>query len=350
VLLFVACARTPQPAEPPARGELAAARLYAMAEGSLRLGRHDQALGLFRQAFLVARDDESTTGLRNAVVARMAETLIDAHQRDGGDRHLALAEQILVRYLEHGVSDERAKMGLEVVLSRVREHRKAAAVARAGTRARDATPPDHTGELDVHAGEVLDKGGVAREVEVRDTPFARLDDPRVRAYFAGDFLGESVFADRPPRALNPPRILLRYGPAWTNDSAPDEARRSARADVRDLLVRNRDALVDCYLSAMGREPIFTSRLVLDVALDEHGTIAELGVSAGSLVDARGNLCMIDTLRADPALARATGESVTIHTPMTFFFQPPRGVSEFAPYETAESVGTGSKTPSVRIGR
>jgi hypothetical protein len=319
-----------------------------MAEESFERGSYEQSVGLFRQAFLVLPSDQVADGMRHVLVARMAEALMAAHEQDGDPQHLVVAEQVLKRYLAkheliYGVeegADRVERMGLEVLLSQVEDKlrppkRKAAPVeladggeqATEGAQATQAVVEEEQA-IDVHVGEKLDEDGVDREVVVRKSPFATMDDPRVQAYFrSDDFLGPSLMGSGPPALLHPPRVLLRYGASWSEDQVEHDVRNDARADVRAIFVRNRDALLDCYYDAMGRKPLFLARLVVDVTVDEAGVISKLGISKGELIDARGNLCMAQVLAADRIPGVERKEPVTVHFPLTFFFQPQVGVAE-----------------------
>ncbi len=179
-----------------------------------------------------------------------------------------------------------------------------------------------------HAGEMLADN--VREVEVRPPM-----DPRVRERLRSPYSNPFVpMVYLPPRLLHGPRSLVRLSgriraAAGTTD--PKLGRQRGRELVRTARVNLRA----CYGDAFSRIPVMVARSTVDLAIDADGTVSHVRVVDGSLLDAFGDVCMIERLEGTQlSLAQA---DVNVRGPLLFFHQN-------AAYFDIRAGGTGTIKP------
>lgn len=197
----------------------------------------------------------------------------------------------------------------------------AAVVALSGPVPRGSPERGHTAA----ASRADDDRTHVREVVVRTRPkrvinWGTLDDPRVQAFFRSTSpIGPSMFDwEHPP--LGPPRPLVRVGVArsWTRGEARDRrlARRLARAAVDD----SHAELYACYVEALGRDLMLTSRVMLTVHVSVRGEIEDLRVIDGALVDDRGNACVVDAVGTSRPSGPRVSSAQVVQVPIWFWIQ------------------------------
>jgi hypothetical protein len=185
--------------------------------------------------------------------------------------------------------------------------------------------------VDTHAGEVLEDEMV-RPVRVRKRPkLAQPDDPRVRERLEHAFSDASdgllltapgVVIFHGPRPL----VRARRPPSAAGDVSPEKAALARRLG-RELLVKSRPELRRCYEAAFARHTVAVTEGTIEASILPDGTVAKARIVEGGLVDALGDVCLIEHIEATRLAADTTRTTTRVSLPLLFFYQGPASIDE-----------------------
>lgn len=346
-----------------------ASEIYRVGEARYAAGAYDEAVRLWRHALLELPQTRGYDDLRHKLVLRMAYGQLMAWSTSGHPGHLTDAKQMLDRYVArheglHGDGTRARRERGEVyellyqVESRLpgegegatEENEAATDGAREGGAgdvlapatirdAPDAAPDDAPVDdeaLIVSADEIDPQGdardgrdrerhrrdGRLREITVkRDRP--SVDDPEMRAKlrdeFSNPFNGYVLTAPGVVEWFSA-RALVRSGlgrPA--SDDAGAAQRRQARRLARAVIDTARPELKACFEAAHSRRPGTVSMPTVQLSVDDGGAITDAFVTTGDVVDALGELCVVEALEGT-TLDADDAESATIVVPLTLFVE------------------------------
>ena len=344
----------------------AADRIYAVAEARVEQGAYGEAALLLRHALLQLPADASGDELRHKLVLRIAYVEMLAWSASGSRVHLEDAERMLQRYLERhealfGVTqtarDQRGDV-YEILYEVERRLEESPPVGDSTTIAHasvspvdsipvDAPSPDSAVPFDSEASarptkraessrakaprqtgvspEHGDDDGDVRVVRVRNRARPDVNDPAVRKRMKSAFTNpEAAMVLTGARwvAIEGPRPLVRLATAASAVEAnAAEDRRLARSLGRSLVRAARPELRRCYAEAFARQPVTSTETVVELSVNEDGSVSGVRIVDGGLVDGLGDVCVIERLGA--AQVDAPPELVASHRvrlPLEFVYQ------------------------------
>jgi len=359
LLLLAACAHGTG-AERSRSDREAAQRIYLVAEERYSAGDYAEAVELMRHALLQLPSTSDHDHLRHELVLRMAHTELRDHAATGHVAPLHDARQMLERYLQRheqlfGESTTALAERGDVyeLLHLVEQQLEPVTVAL-------AEPPelqsdDVATELDAVASVIMpastaalagaertpeldsapiststsprrtdEDGDEVREVVVRrPLRLASLDDPRVKGRLSHDYstgwLG-GVLTAWGMTTMRDERALVRGSSQLAGDG--DFAQKQlARRAGQSLLEEAREELRDCYTSAHARQPIDLLVSQVEASIDPDGSISQVRIVEGGLIDGYGDACLIEALEGTslPPLEGAA-EPVRVQVALQFLYE------------------------------
>lgn len=375
--LLLACGHT-QRTSTSEGGDIAAAkRIYVVAEQHYAKGNYTEAVDLIRHALLQLPPSPTHDEMRHELLLRMGHTQLRASAATADAAPLLDAQQMLTRYLERheqlfGESEvAMAQRGevyellyeverrLEPPAEDEAEDEAAAGAGQppesdSGLRSAAAAPDDPAREQPVESieptgsasaeddGMARDEAGDSdrvRDVVVRNSRLASLDDPRVMARLRSDF---SVGWAGP--------VLTRPGVAMVHQARPlvrGTSRATAADDLRgryqgrragqQLLRSARESLRECYADAFTRETVDVLESTVEASIQPDGSVRRVRIVDGGLIDGTGDACLIEALQGTALTpSEDLEEPVDVQVSLTFFYQGARYIVE----GTGEQVSPG----------
>ncbi|MEX1363241.1 MAG: hypothetical protein AB1Z98_08950 [Nannocystaceae bacterium] len=365
--LLLACGHT-QRTSTSEGGDIAAAqRIYVVAEQHYAKGNYPEAVDLIRHALLQLPPSPTHDEMRHKLLLRMAHTQLRASAATADAAPLLDAQQMLTRYVERheqlfGESEVAMAQRGEVyellyeVERRLEPPAEDEAVADAGPpseadprrRSAAAAPADPAREPLVEAVEPMasasaeddDDGRTARDeagdsdrvrnVVVRNSRLASLDDPRVMERLRSDFsVGwAGLVLTRPGvEMVHEARPLVR---GTSRATAADDlrGRHQGRRAGQQLLRSARESLRECYADAFTRETVDALESTVEASIQPDGSVRGVRIVDGGLIDGTGDACLIEALQ-DTALPADEDleEPVDVQVSLTFFYQGARYIVE-----------------------
>jgi hypothetical protein len=342
-VVATACAgpsRGTKPNREPA-SHMTAARIYTLAEQQVAAGKHAEAVQLIRHALLQLPERPGADALRHKLVLRLAYVQLLAYEQTRDAAFVEDAQRMLERYLvkhEALFGDDgaaRTERGDVYEILYVVETQREAALQPEAEPAPRSTHDEHDDEseapVDIHAGEVVEDQMHRRVVVKKRSKLAQPDDPRVRERL------ESTFSDAEVGlVLTTPGIELVHGPrplvrarrapsAVGADSPEHDA--LARRLGRELLVEARPELRRCYEAAFARRTIAVTEGTVEASILPDGTVAKARIVEGGLVDALGDVCLIERIEAARVAADTTRSTTRVRLPLLFFYEGPVYINE-----------------------
>ena len=356
--------------------EATAARIYALAERRYAEGDYPAAVVLMQRALVQLPETAAHDQRRHELLMRIGHTQMRAWLVTGDEAFLLDAQAMLERYAEihaelfgDGEAAQAERTDVWALLGEVQRRldepermvaedlaaeRTARAQAGVGSGAGSAADEP----VDDHAGEMLTPQ-IEREVVVKKRRLASLDDPRVVARLRSDFsLDEKglVLTKAPGGdALHGPRGLVRAGkpPTHADDEAAQADQRLARALGYQVLRAARPALRRCYEDAVGRDPQLFADSTVELSVLPDGRLGRARIVAGQLVDAEGDVCMVQQLERARLVEDSPPGEVRVRLALRFFYQDahypdgPRG-SGPPPAKPSESTPLGPSRKPVDL--
>ncbi len=347
----VGCAAGPREARAPRNdaAQTTASRIYAVAEQRVEDRRYAEAVRLIRRALLQLPEHADADRLRHQLLLRLAYVQMLAYDQTRDRVFIDDAQQMLERYLvkHQALFGEAAKAKAErdevyEILHTVETLRDAPEPERVlqdlpadlqenaepepvDTPAEEAEEQEPE-RVDTHAGE----GGDAeykRKVRVRPRgKLAQPDDPRVRERLRSNLSDAEVAA-----VLTSPGIELVHGPrplvrgrvASSADGVQSRGREKlARRLGRELLVEARPRLRRCYEAAFSRQSLAVLEGTVEASIQPDGTVTNVRIVQGGLVDALGDVCVIEGIEATRIAAEAERAATRVRLPLVFFYEGP----------------------------
>jgi hypothetical protein len=299
--------------------------LYVSAESRVQEGHYNDAALLMRHALLRLPEDKSADNLRHELVLRIAYVEMLAWASTGNRTHLEDAQRMLLRYVERhealfgdeGKTQRHAVYEILYEVERRLEHpsgqsdmiaRAAAGASNAG-ELRGAAPEaegdsvsaDDEGRRKRRArkhADAADDDGEVRVVRVRRWQPPDVDDPRVRAQLRGAFFNaeHGPLLTAPGWVIaNDARTLVRLGGTRAVENDTLEGRRAARSLGRTLVRSTREELARCFDGAFARQPTTSAESVVELSVRPDGSIADVHIVDGGVIDGHGDACVIDRL-------------------------------------------------------
>jgi hypothetical protein len=322
-----------------------AERIYALAEQRYARGDYPAAVALLRRALLQLPESAVVDARRHALILRIGHTQMRAWSQTGDEAFLVDAQQMLERYaIVHAelfgddAAAQRERDDIWALLGQVelriqqpeRMAAEDAAGERAGRRAAAASGgssgDDESGAPpDDHRGEALTPE-IEREVVVKSRRLATLEDPRVVRRLKSDYslaeAGLVLTKQGGGDPLHEARGLVRAPrpPATTDEGADAGQRRVARRLGYRVLKMARPALRRCYEDAMSRDPVLVADSTVEVSVRPDGKLGRARIVEGQLVDALGDVCMIEKLEQARLDDDSPAQEVRVRLALRFLFQ------------------------------
>ena len=320
---------------------MTSARIYRVAEQRIEDERYPEAVRLMQHVVEQLPPGNANGAMRHRLVLRTGYVHLLAFEQTRDRAFLEAAERDLSAYvIEHeaafgdGESARAARGEVYELLYSVDSFAEAddALVAANGSPSK---PPPAVPEVedveeveepvDDHAGETVD-GDMHRTVHVRDSRLASLDDPRVKERLISSAAAARtglVLTGTEITMLNGARALVRLRPVDIElpSGAGSGARRDAVALARDTLDSARGALLGCYELAFSRSPELIVELTAKATLLADGSVTEVRIKTGGLVDGLGDVCLLEALAGTQLDPGRAGE---VQLPLVFFFDGPKG--------------------------
>jgi len=293
---------------------------YGLALTAFDRGDYALAADMFAQIMLALPPEPDHDQLRHLLVQHLGWALLGCHDLDGDIAALDRGEQTLERYLvKHEALLPDAHGEREVIYALLAEYQ---------LRRDGEPPPDANARLvalvdqtqagflrQLPAPHPATEDALIREIEVETFPWARLDDPRVQAFFRDPRrLGPTLF-DKPGEPLHPTRVLVR---GWVHRS---EASAGGRPGKRayGLLRRARPAAARCYERALSRGAEIVERVRLDLSWDASG-LTEVELDGTHELDPAAQRCVREALREADRSSSTPASPASVELRLTFFVQ------------------------------
>lgn len=279
--------------------------MYRAAESMVDEGRYGDAARLMRHAILSLPETTESDDLRHQLLMRLAHVQLRAADAEHDAAYAEDAASMLAAYGQHHMAlfgDARGSEREDIYEMLYEAETFAETLTRAPRRsqavsAKWATPSGPNPDVETHAGEDLEPE-FKRSVRVRRGWFYDQDDPRIRQRlessfsdpFAGAVLTKEGYAE-----LSPPRPMVRAsGNAERLGPAPPDGH-SIRKLGRELLASSRPGLRDCYRGAAARGGKLTTEATVELAVRSDGSVHDVRVVDGDVVDGLGDACVIEEL-------------------------------------------------------
>ncbi len=330
----------PPTAERAVSSKPSAARMYQTAEAMAADGHYADAVRLARHSILSLPRTADNDELRHALILRMAYLQLLTAQVEQDAAYAQDAATMLLAYGQRHEAlfspdrgEERDAIyellyEAETLAERLQQPAPASASAPVAAVVPEVvdTPPD------AHAGEELE-AKMEREVHVRRAWFYDEDDPMVRSRLESSFSGAMGydFLTTPGVAvLSGPRPMVRRGRPV--ESVPlqggrSPSRRGLQTLSRAVLSSSRPALRNCFREAASRAGVLQAEATVEVSITPVGETHNVAVVEGELIDAIGDVCVIEELDRVMLAVGAPSESVRIRLPLRFFYDGPDLMSE-----------------------
>ncbi len=330
-------------------------KLYALGEQRYAEGAYGAAVALWRQVFLQLPSEAAGDELRHKLVARMAHALTRDYLATGSRARLTDAQRLLERYLakhEELFGDARAavkqrwelvgalveiEQALEAHDARVPPRStltdatpKAVSARRYAPRASSARepsrPPPRSAPAPVERAPVIAGEDGVRVVKVGTPEAPRhklgfIDNPTARAFFLSPGVHGASAVGTARRSLTPPRVIVRVGALQVRGERLSAAtRRDARLRARGAVLTLRPALERCFEQAMGRARRSSAEVTVDFTIQPDGRVARVLISEGVLLDADGDLCLLEAFEQAEADGIGARGRIAARVPLTMLFQ------------------------------
>lgn len=322
------CAKAePSPtASPDATSRPSAARMYRAAEALVEAGHYADGSRLMRHAILSLPRTSESDGLRHQLLMRMAHVQLLAAHHERSPALAADAASMLEAYGQRHLAlfgDARARER-EDIYELLYE---AESFAEQLSSASEPEPDVNTIELavveqdpiDTHAGEDLEPE-FNRDVRVRRGWFYDPDDPRIRARLESQFYNPfagSVLTAGGRVELSPPRPLVRASGRPQRIGPPPPQDRDVRKLAQEILRASRPGLRDCYQGAAARGGKLETEATIELAVHIDGSINDVRVVEGDVVDGIGDACVIEHLAATTVVENR--HAARLRIPLLFFY-------------------------------
>lgn len=316
--------------------------MYETAESMVEAGYYADAVRLMRHAILSLPRKSNTDELRHALVMRMAHVQLLAADAGRDSAYARDAAQMLLSYGERHAElfGDEGKLEREDVYEKLYQAESLAQTLETpdpeapspAPQAVDEAAPDRSrvldNELDAHEGEELGNA-VTRDIRVRRAWFYDPNDPKVRENLEGTFSDASsdTFMTTPGIAvLSGPRPMVRRtgtleSIALQGIRGPE--RRTLRTVARHVLRASREGLRDCYREAAARGGKLQTDAVLELTVTRAGSISDVTVVSGDVVDGLGDACVIEQLdRTNLTDDEVPPIAVRMRMPLLFFYDGP----------------------------
>jgi hypothetical protein len=346
LLVLVGCAHAPENRAPRRAGMSASsARIYAAGEEQYAAGRYAAAAALFRHALLQLPETAEADGLRHRLILRIGFTMVRAHHRDGDRTLLVDARRMLVRYLDkhrglfgdtRRARAERDEVRQQLALVQRRLDASPSEGAPAPTPTDAPHPPPATATAAAEPSPAMSVTHVDEDyriIRVPRVPKNSVDNPAMRAKLSSPFSDHEsglLFGGYGTSRIHGPRPLVRARAASRVDRPDADA--AARKRTRELgtqVVREaREALRSCFASAYERRPIDVAEPVVEVTVAPSGEVSKVRIVDGGLVDAMGDVCLVERLAVTRVAAVGGDRAVRLRVPLVFFYEPAVDVNEF----------------------
>ncbi len=339
-----------------------ASRIYAVAEQRIKDGAYGDATELLRVAILRLPPQAEHDVLRHRLIMRLAYTQLRLGVAERDPAPLVDAQQMLTRYLERHqqlfsaedpkiprseifemlyqvetrlvpadeagpASDEPSVtavpgQGLEAVALEGTGDDPSARVAAADSAPNESRAARSANATNTPNTTYDDEGNELREVVVKRRRTASISDPAVMAKLRGDFsdAAAGLVLTRPGfEQVHGPRPLVRGLVSVVRNETrkrPAGAYSAGRALLRDV----RPQLYECYNQAFAREPVRSLLNAIEVSIHPDGTVSQVQITDGGLIDAQGDECLVEAVQDASAKPHEGSQPVRVRVAMTFIYQ------------------------------
>ncbi len=309
--------------------------MYQAAESLVAQGYYGDAARLMRHAILSLPKTTESDDLRHRLIMRMAHVQLLASHVERDPAYAEDAASMLAAYGErHLALFGEARAGeREDIYEMLYEAESFAEKLVDGPPPPPADDPavvasaEPAPDIDTHAGEDLEPE-MKRTVRVHRGWFYDPDDPRIRERlessfsdaFAGLVLTKAGYAE-----LSPPRPMVRASGKAERIGPPPPDDRDVRKLGRELLASSRPGLRDCYRGAAARGGKLTTHATIELAVRADGTVHDVRVVEGDVVDGLGDACVIEEI-ADITVTQ-NRHTTRLRLPLLFFWDGPQMMFE-----------------------
>ena len=302
--------------------------MYQAAEALVDAGHYADGARLMRHAILSLPRTTESDDLRHQLVMRMAHVQLLAAHHHRDPAFATDAATMLEAYGQRHVApfgDARANerediyellYEAESFAEQLSSAPEPASEPEAGPVMIAAAEQD---PIDTHAGEDLE-AEFSRDVRVRRGWFYDPDDPRIRARLESDFsdaFAGSVLTAGGRVELSPPRPLVRASGRPQRIGPPPPQDRDVRKLAREILRTSRPGLRDCYRGAAARGGKLETEATIELAVHIDGSINDVRVVEGDVVDGIGDACVIEQLAATTVVENR--HAARLRIPLLFFY-------------------------------
>jgi hypothetical protein len=305
--------------------------MYQAAESLVDAGHYADGARLIRHAVLSLPRTAESDDLRHQLLMRMAHVQLLAARRHHDTAYATDAVDMLEAYGQRHLAlfgdaraDEREDI-YELLYEAESFAEQLSSPAPAGSTAEDEDEPKamlavaEQDPVDTHAGEDLEPE-FSRSVRVRRGWFYHPDDPRIRARLESSFsdaFAGSVLTAGGREELSPPRPMVRASGRPQRIGPPPPQDRDVRRLAREILRTSRPGLRDCYRGAAARGGKLETEATIELAVHIDGSINDVRVVDGDVVDGIGDACVIEQLASTTVVEHR--HAARLRIPLLFFY-------------------------------
>lgn len=305
--------------------------MYQAAESMVDEGHYGDAVRLMRHAILSVPGTAENDDLRHRLLMRLAHVQLRAAHAEHDAAHAEDAASMLAAYGQHHMAlfgDDRAAERDDIYGMLYEAEAFAETLADPPAPPQPPTPerppaPEHEQRVDTHAGDELEPE-FTRTVRVRRGWFYDPDDPRIRQRLESDFsdpFAGAVLTAEGYAELSPPRPMVRASGSAQRIGPPPPDDRDVRKLGRELLALSRPALRGCYRHAAARGGTLTTHATVELAVRSDGSVRDVRVVEGDVVDGQGDACVIEQLAA--VTLTQNRHATRLRLPLLFFYDGPQ---------------------------